>query len=197
MSWTKRWFATCGGCSAEAPCSEYYAVPEGWKRGRYSKIACPACTPTLLAVEAEADISNARARELTQAAYAPAYATQKAWDAANPKPQLPEHLRHHDFLKFELMIRKVTCPGCGCSEQTEGTLLKAPHRPKGWGYAAKTKRGAGAFICASCMSALGQTYHDALVAWRDARDVEVGDLFREAYKNTAPSVSPKYPEGWK
>jgi hypothetical protein len=196
MSWTKRWFATCGGCPAEASCSEYYAVPEGWLRGQYGKLACPACAPDLRSAEVEANILNAEAMAKTQEAYAPAYEAQRAWDETHPKPQLPAHLKHHDFLKFEVMIRKVTCPGCGCSEQTEGTLLQVPHKPKGWGYAGK-KRGAGAFLCPSCLSTLGENYYADLVAWRDARDAEVGDLFREAYKNTVRSVSPKYPKSWK
>ena len=197
MSWTKRWFATCGGCSAEAPCSEYYKVPEGWLRGRYGKLVCPSCTPALLAAEAEADIFNTEARAKTQEAYAPAYEVQKAWEHAHPKPQLPPHLRHHDVLKFEVLIRKVTCPGCGCSEQTEGTLLNFPRKPASWRYAARTKRGAGALICPACMEAMAPEYYTDIRAWNAERDVAVGDVFREAYKNTVKSVYPKYPEGWK
>ena len=194
--WTQRWYATCSGCGVEAECSYSYTEPKGWTRARYSQggIACPACTPRLLAAETAVNEHNEKAAFTTCEAYGPAYRFQQQWDKDHPRPPLPHRFKNVLFSR-ETFVRRLTCAGCGRVEVREAHVGTMPSRPGDWRYAG-AKRGHGPLICPDCKKTL-EPYYEELRNWSKKRDEDVGEAFREARKGILKSMAPTYPEGWR
>jgi len=184
---------TCVMCGRIESVKGYSSDRGGWKTFHGCGFpaggveACPSCREAVASWIADVERHNAD-RDLRQRANrTPAYAAQRAWDAANPAPAYT--YRPSTFI----FIRRTTCGGCGRVEDHEGKQHELPSWPDGWQRVTPRH---GPVVCPDCYEK-HEPLREAQKKWAAERDLWVGGFFRAADEGLPPAQKLKLPSRWK
>ena len=185
---------TCYWCGVSEQVEGYASTSQcGWKAYYGNGFpsghveVCARCRPEVNSLLEDVRYANERREEQQKKQRAPAYAAQRAWDAAHPMPKLTAPPASFIF------IRRTTCGACGLQVDHEGKQHELPSWPPGWKPVCGDR---GPVVCGTCYEK-NEPLRAAMKQYKEDRDLWVGGYFRAADEGLPPIRKIKLPDRWR